>query len=322
MKKRIGLMVVLIVLVVLWIQPLNVGATEIAVPSGSSAREIATNLKENRIVRNVDEFLFVLRLSGKGKKLQAGNYRLYRYKNPLYVIDELSRSRPLDIQITIPEGLTISETIEILTARGIGDQKRIAVLCRDAEFIAAQGFGAKTLEGFLFPDTYAFNEEQSDTAILMMFIRNFRKQQAALDISNDSLMFVITLASLVEKEAKLAEERPMIARVFINRLKADRPLESCATVLYAMKATDYEKYRDKQRLTENDLRFVSPYNTYLNTGLPPNPICSPGASSIQAVMMPSNDNYMYFVARGDGGHHFSVTYRQHLAAKEKYRVKK
>ncbi|OGC41106.1 hypothetical protein A2Y85_07045 [candidate division WOR-3 bacterium RBG_13_43_14] len=322
MKITRILIVAFTALIVFWIQPLNIGATEVVVPSGGSAREIAINLKENQIVRNVDEFLFILKLSGKEKKLQSGNYTLYKYKNPLYVINELSYGRASDIQITIPEGLTINETIEILNANGIGNKKVISALCRDAKFIAALGINATTLEGFLFPDTYAFNALQSDSVILMTMTNNFKKHRDRLGIKEDSLFFVLTLASLVEKEAKLVEERPVIARVFLNRLKANKPLESCATVLYAMKMRNYEKYRQKQRLTEKDLKFDSPYNTYLNIGLPPGPICSPGASSIKAALVPSNENYMYFVARGDGGHHFSITYKEHLAAKEKYRVKK
>lgn len=322
MKIRRILIFIFLVLIIFWIQPLNIGATEVIVPSGGTAREIADNLKEYQIVRNVDEFLFFLRLSGREKKLQSGNYTLYKFKNPVYVINKLSHGHPLDIQVTIPEGLTINETIEVLTASGIGDRKVMDDLCHDPIFIATQDIPAKTLEGFLFPDTYAFNEQQNDSEIIMTFINNFKRYRDQLGVDDDSLMFILTLASLVEKEAKLADERPVIATVFLNRLKSNKPLESCATVLYAMKTKDYEKYCQKQRLTENDLKFASPYNTYLNTGLPPGPICSPGSSSIKAAMFPSSDNYMYFVARGDGSHYFSVSYKEHLAAKEKYRVKK
>ena len=322
MKIKAVLIAALVILIFFWIQPLNFSATEVVIPRGGSAREIAINLKENKIVRNVDEFLFVLKISGREKKLQSGSYTLYQYKNPLYVINELSHGRPSDIQVTIPEGLTINETADILSASGIVNKKDIVTLCYDPEFIAAQGLEGKSLEGYLFPDTYAFNEQQSDTSVLITMIGNFKKYREQLGIKDDSLLFVLTLASLVEREAKLAEERPVIARVFLNRLKANKPLESCATVLYAMKSKDYEKYHQKQKLTENDLRFDSPYNTYLNTGLPPGPICSPGSNSIRAVLHPSKDNYMYFVATGDGSHQFSMTYKEHLAAKEKYRVKK
>lgn len=136
--------------------------------------------------------------------------------------------------------------------------------------------------------------------------------------NRDSVYMIVTLASLVEKEAKYEDERPIIAQVFINRLKTRRPLESCATILYVLKNRNIHK----TNLTENDLKIDSPYNTYLHIGLPPGPICSPGESSIKAVVAPADVDYLYFVSKGDGRHYFSRTYQEHCAAKERYNATK
>jgi UPF0755 protein len=139
-------------------------------------------------------------------------------------------------------------------------------------------------------------------------------------IPPESLKTVIIIASLVEKEAKIDPERPIIARVFFNRLKLNRPLESCATVIYAYKLKNPDTVIT--HLREWDLKYDSPYNTYLYSGLPPGPICSPGINSIKAALFPADVGYLYFVAKGDGTHHFSKTYREHLEAKEYYNAKK
>jgi UPF0755 protein len=184
------------------------------------------------------------------------------------------------------------------------------------------GVPGQTLEGYLFPDTYAFSSSQTDSEIVATFVKNFKKHTAGLKISDaDSLFRIVILASLVEKEAKFEDERPIIARVFLNRLALNRYLESCATVLYALKAADFEKYHDKKQLLERDLHIISPYNTYTHLGLPPGPICSPGDRSIRAAFEPADVDYLYFVSKGNGRHHFSRTFKEHSAAKERYREK-
>jgi UPF0755 protein len=174
-----------------------------------------------------------------------------------------------------------------------------------------------SLEGYIFPDTYSLSRLQDEESIIGILVGNFTRHIAADNLSNrDSLHQVIVLASIVEKEAKYEDERPIIASVFINRLKLKRPLESCATVLYVLKAE--KPMATRQQLSDRDLKVVSPYNTYLHAGLPPGPICSPGESSIRAVISPADVDYLYFVAKGDGRHYFSRTYREHVAAKDRY----
>jgi UPF0755 protein len=316
MDKKYLLISISLVIFLLWLQPLNIGRTEVVIPNNVSARGIASFLAEQRIVRNVGEFLLWLKLMGREKQLKSGTYELYKYKNPVYVIDRLSSGGRSEVVVTIPEGLTINETAKILADHGLIDYARFIDLCHDSAIIAAQGLSVASLEGYFFPDTYSFSSLQNEEAIIGTLVANFKKHAAGLGlVIGDSLYKVITLASIVEKEAKYEDERSIIARVFFNRLASGRPLESCATVFYVLKN---KSTVPKKKLTDHDLKINSPYNTYLHMGLPPGPICSPGESSIRAVLAPADVDYLYFVAKGDGHHHFSRTYREHVAAKDRY----
>jgi UPF0755 protein len=322
MKKGSIALLILVIISIVWWQPLNVGLAEVTIPPGASANDITDFLYENGVVRDRREFLFWLRVSGREKYLRSGTYTLYKYKNPLYVIGELSYGGYSDVTITIPEGSTIRETAHILAEQGLVQMNRFISLCEDPEFVKSFDFSGKTMEGYLFPDTYAFSLSQSDSEIVAVFAQNFKKRIAEFGIDDpDSLHRIVVLASLVEKEAKFEDERPIIARVFLNRLSQNRPLESCATVFYALRIKDYETYAAKKKLLERDLRVVSPYNTYIHQGLPPGPICSPGEQSLAAAINPADVDFLYFVSKGNGRHHFSRTYKEHIAAKEQYREK-
>jgi UPF0755 protein len=316
-KRYVLISVLLLVIIIAWWQPLNIGRTEVRIPDNVSAREIAGFLAEQHIVRNVDEFLLWLKLLGREKQLKAGTYELYKYKNPVYLIGCLSSGGKSEVIVTLREGLTLQETAQILADQGLVDPDRFIDLCHDSTLIAELGLAASSLEGYFFPDTYSFSSLQKEEAIIRTLVNNFRKRTFDLGLANrDSLHRVVILASIVEKEAKYEDERPVIARVFLNRLKKGRPLESCATVFYALKMNGRAVAGSK--LTDHDLAIDSPYNTYLHVGLPPGPICSPGLSSIRAVLSPAQVDYLYFVAKGDGRHHFSRTYQEHVAAKDRY----
>jgi UPF0755 protein len=318
MKPRVLALFVLIFIFLVWWQPLPFGTVEVTISEGARARDIAEYLARNSVVRDTDEFLFWLKISGKEKSLKSGAYVLSRYRNPLYVIHRLTRGGKSDIVVTIPEGLTVYETAEILHSKDLVQKDTFLALCANERFIERLGIPSSQLEGYLFPDTYAFSPMQSDSDIIMTIVRNTHKRIEDARVPRDSVHWVMILASLVEKEARVAEERPIIAKIFLNRLATHRPLESCATILYALKQQNYEKYRNKKRLLEGDLKFASPYNTYLHNGLPPSPICSPGAQSIDAVLHPADVDYLYFVAMGNGRHYFSKTFKEHIAAKERY----
>ena len=317
MKRKYLIIVVILIVMFIWWQPFNLGETEVTVPDNVSARDIATFLSEQRVVRNVEEFLLWLKLMGREKQLKAGKYELPIYRNPIYVINRLTAGGRSEIIVTIPEGLTFYETAQILAAHELVDPVRFTDLCEDHDFIRDLGLNTASLEGYLFPDTYSFSGLQGEEEIIRTMLDNFTRHVVEFGVeSSDSLHKVIILASIVEEEAKYRDERPIIARVFINRLLTGRPLESCATVFYSLKTA--RPAMTKQKLTDADLKTDSPYNSYLHIGLPPGPICSPGESSIAAVIAPADVDYLYFVAKGDGRHHFSRTYREHVAAKERY----
>ena len=317
MNKRHLVIAILVLMLVVWWQPLNIGRTEVTIPDNVSARGIARFLSDQRILRNTDEFLLWLKILGRQKHLKSGTYELYRYKNPLYLIYRLTIGGRSEIVVTIPEGSTIYETAQILADHGLADSSRFVDLCHNDSLIGEFGVRASSLEGYLFPDTYSFSSLQSEESIIATMLRNLRRHAAEFHPDDgDSLHRIMILASIVEREAKHEDERPIIARVFVNRLKANRPLESCATIFYIMKTTG--TFVPNHKLTDRDLRISSPYNTYLHLGLPSGPICSPGERSIRAAMAPADVDYLYFVARGDGRHHFSRTYREHAAAKDRY----
>ncbi len=322
MKNIIFLFIAFFILFLCWFQPLNLSQKEINIPKNVTAKEVADILLKEHIIINPYEFLFWLKILGKEKHIRSGRHQLYVYKNPVYVIYKLSKGGRDDITITIPEGLIIDEIADILYKKNVIQSKaKFISLCKDRNFIKGLGLNLPSLEGYLFPDTYLFEENVDESKIIKKMVENFRtKIKSITDIPIDSIQNTVIIASLVEKEAKYNEERPIIARVFLNRLKLKRPLESCATVIYAYKLKNPDTVITYLR--EKDLKYDSPYNTYIYPDLPPGPICSPGINSLKAALYPADVDYLYFVARGDGYHYFSKTYKEHLTAKEYYNAKK
>ncbi len=322
MRKALYVIIIFGFVFICWLQPFNLGEKTITIPKNSTAREAAKILSEYHVVRAVPEFLFWLKILGKENQIRSGTYHLLVYKNPVYVIQKLIHGVRSDITVTIPEGLTLYEVADLLFKKKlIDDRSAFVKLCHDQSFIQNFGLHVASLEGYLFPDTYSFEENESMNRIASRMVENFTRQVTSVTaIPADSLQKVIIIASLIEKEAKYDVERPLIAQVFYNRLKLKRPLESCATVIYAYKQKNPDTIITYLR--DKDLKINSPYNTYLYAGLPPGPICSPGLGSIKAALNPAPGNYLYFVSRGDGFHYFSKTYKEHLLAREQYRAKK
>jgi UPF0755 protein len=224
------------------------------------------------------------------------------------------------VRFTIPEGYDIKRTTEKLAGEGLINAdvfaKEIESGQFDYRFLTDAPVGPNRLEGFLFPETYEIfaNANEHDIIDKMLyqfdkvFTDEYYKRAEELGMS---VREVITLASIIEREARVPEDRPIIASVFYNRMKIDMPLQSCATVQYILG-------EQKAVLSIKDTKIESPYNTYLHTGLPPGPIASPGADSIKAALYPAETDYLYFLAKGDGSHAFSSTYDQFLKDKAKY----
>ena len=291
------------------------GTLTVSVKPDMTVKDIGEVLFQNGIIHNVTIFRIIAKAQGVEKSLQAGDYALNPSLSTLEIIDKMVKGDTVFRLMTIPEGYTVEQVAKMLDAQGLGDGAKFKVLARKYApfgYIGQQSEIVYSAEGYIFPDTYRVNGDLTEAALLEMMVANFDKKftpemRARAKTLGLSLHQVVTLASLVEKEAKLAKERPVIAGVFFNRLKQDMPLQSCPTIQYIL---GYPK----AELTIADTQIVSPYNTYQNPGLPPGPIASPGVAAIQAVLYPADTPYLYFVAAQDGSHRFSKTYEEHLAA--------
>lgn len=230
------------------------------------------------------------------------------------ILNTLSSGRVVMQRFTVPEGLHLRQVASLLQDRGVVDQQSFMRSCRSTDIIKRYGIPFDTVEGFLFPDTYLVAGGLDAEEIVEIMVERFFERLDEIKpppYTDQELEEAVTIASLVEREAVIDEERPLIAAVFYNRLAQNKRLESCATVQYILGKT-------KERLLHSDLRTPSPYNTYLHVGLPPGPIANPGAASLRAALFPAEVDYLFFVSRGNGTHHFSSTYEEHLRAIRKY----
>ena len=291
----------------------------VEIPHGLNTNRIAELLVSKGILAGRLPFTIYLRYTGAGRRIQAGEYRFSEPATPMQVARRLIRGDVYFRSVTIPEGLTARETIELLAKNGLGNLEEMKKALLETDMIRDMDPGAKDLEGYLFPDTYRFGRKVSSEAIFKTMVEQFRTKLADIRSQSPrnigfSVAQVVTLASMIEKEVKQPEEAPLVASVLINRLEKKMPLACDATVIYAMKlAGTYEG-----RLSRADLRMESPYNSYVHAGLPPGPIANPGARSIRAALNPARSDYLYYVSRNDGTHQFSRDLRSHTNAVNKF----
>jgi UPF0755 protein len=294
----------------------------VRIDQGDSAAAIAAKLEESDVIQSARLFRTLATLMGVGGKLAAGDYEFHRGESAAVAVQRISLGITASRLITIPEGWRGEEIGVLLEENGVvpAAEFRQALLGQyDAEFLAELPSGAG-LEGFLFPATYGFalgvTPAQAVQQLLDAFDGRYAEHvQPLLAASSLSLYDAVTLASIVEREAQVPEERPIIASVFLNRLAEGIALEADPTVQYALgndPASVAEYGYWKGDLTIDDLAVDSPYNTYAHAGLPPGPIANPGLDSILAVLQPARTDYLYFVARPDGSHAFAATLEDHL----------
>ncbi len=282
----------------------------------TSVQEIAAQLKEAGVIRHPWAFLAVAYLQGSLKRLQAGEYDFAGNASILEILRKLESGRVVTHQVTLPEGITAQGIASLLADEKLVDPARFVALTEDAAFAGALGVHANRLEGYLFPDTYRLTRGMTEEEVIRLMVERFR-QALPPDFTQEAERLhltrhqVITLASLIEKEAQLSEERPLISAVFHNRLRLKMPLQSDPTAVYLAP-------RAPGRITATDLQRPSVYNTYLFAGLPPGPIANPGLASIEAALHPARAPYLYFVAKNDGSHFFSRTLDQHQRAVRLY----
>jgi UPF0755 protein len=295
------------------------GEVFVEIPRGATSSSIARQLADAGVLHSRLPFVAYLRWSDLARRLQAGEYRFAAAATPIEIARRIAAGDVYYLTLVIPEGLTARETAALIAKSGIGKMDSLLAGLGRADWIRNLAPGAKNLEGFLFPATYRVTRNTTSDEILQMMVSEFRARYAALSAQSPvpagwNAERVVTLASIVEKEVKTPEERPLVASVMINRLKANMPLGCDATVIYALKIGE----GFDGNLHRSDLAMESPYNTYTHRGLPPGPIASPGEASLRAALKPSVSDYLYYVSRNDGTHQFSTDYRSHELAVAKY----
>ncbi|MDR2405861.1 MAG: endolytic transglycosylase MltG [Deltaproteobacteria bacterium] len=283
----------------------------VTIPQGASYPEIAHILKENGLIKDEGAFLLAIRLKSKLKQpvgIKAGEQALDPSLNTWETIKTLVKGNFKFYPFTIPEGRNLREIATTVQNAGLGSAKDFLALCYDKTFIQSLGIQADSLEGYLFPETYNFPKNTPLSTIIKamttQFFKVWNKYNTLAAAKGLSQNEVLTMASIVEKETGAAQERPLIAAVFFNRLDKKMRLQTDPTVIYGLPNFN-------GNLTRADLETPHPYNTYVIQGLPPGPIASPGEDSIKAVLNPANTKYLYFVSKNDGTHHFSNTLAEH-----------
>ena len=289
------------------------------VKEGSSLKEVAGDLETRGLITNKTLFVLWTRVKGYGKDIRAGEYSLSPAMAPVQLLEILRKGLVILYPVTIPEGFTRDQIADALEAKGLADKKRFLELTRDKTLLRQYGISGPSFEGYLFPDTYHFSRGMPTSAVLDTMVKRFKQVVSPLvDKSQGTGMKfeeVVILASIVEKETGKPEERPLIASVFLNRLRLGMRLESDPTVIYGIENFGGD-------LKKKDLTEKTPYNTYVIHGLTPGPIANPGLESIKAVMDPARTDYLYFVSRNDGSHQFSKTLAEHNRAVEIYQKRK
>lgn len=291
------------------------GEVFVEIPRGSTANGIAQLLAENGVVRSRYDFL-AARLAERGRKLQAGEYRFSHAASPIEVCDRIARGDIFAIDLVVPEGKNIFDIAAIAEHLGLFSAEEFLKVARDPSMIRDLDPRAPSLEGYLFPNTYKVGRKTTPERLCRLMTAQFRDVWKSLK-SDADVHRTVTLASLVEKEGKVADERPQIAAVYANRLRIGMKLDCDPTTIYA--ALLAGKYTGV--IHRSDLDRDDPYNTYKSPGLPPGPIANPGRASLEAAMRPAESEALYFVLRPDasGAHHFSATIAEHTEAAAKYR---
>ena len=305
----VGIILALILAPYLTSKKLALEPKEIRIAPGTSTKLIAKQLADERVIRSPLLFEMVAYLEDASRHLQAGTYELSAAMSLREIIHKLKAGEVVHRHFVVPEGLTVAQTAQLFETEGFGSSESFSRATRDSKWQKQYGIEGSSLEGYLFPNTYKLVDEISASKVIKMMLDEFdqrwtRERAEEAESINFSPQEIITLASIIEKEAKIAEERPLISAVFHNRLKRGWKLDADPTVLYALG-------NPHRALTRRDLKFDSPYNTYVYRGLPPAPICNPGLASIIAALRPAESSHLYFVAIGDGKHHFSSTLAEH-----------
>jgi len=293
---------------------------EVHVKKGMTFSETLRRLQERGLLRDRNIILLIGKITGIDRKIKSGFYEFSGTQSPAGVINALISGRVEELNVTIPEGYNIWQIAKAFDKAGIITEEAFFRLAYNREFLDSMRIDAPSIEGYIFPDTYSFPRGMAPEDVLKTAVAETRRhftprmkaREAELGLTERE---VLTIASIIEKEARVDDERPLISAVFHNRLKRGMPLQSDPTSIYGFKDSS-------ATITIKDLRRVSPYNTYIIHGLPPGPIASPGLKSVMAALYPADVPYLFFVSENNGRHRFSTTEAEHREAVRLYRAKR
>jgi len=290
----------------------------IVVQSGQGFKPLSSLLHQKGVILNPFKFRLFARIKGYDKHIKAGEYMLSSGMTPEKILEIMVDGKVHLHRLTIPEGYNLRQVARAVENAGFAPEADFLKAANDPDFVHAKGIDAQTFEGYLFPDTYYFPKDVTPENIISSMVKRFwsifkpeweeRARTLGMTIHQ-----VITLASIIEKETAVPDERPIISSVFHNRLKRNMRLESDPTVIYGM--GDYDG-----NITRKDLERPTPYNTYTMKGLPPGPISNTGAKAIEAALYPADGKFLYFVSKNNGTHHFSTNFKDHSRAVRKYQL--
>jgi len=287
------------------------------VNKNETVSKILDRLEVEGVIKNKLFFKIMVRITGGDKNILYGYYLIPAQITPKKLWEKMLRGEIEQYKLTVPEGYNIYQIGHILENQKMGNKNKFLNLVKDKKFIKSLGLDLPSLEGYLYPTTYFFDPEQKEEDIIKAMVQktfHILKNELKLNLPAKELHSLLTLASLIEKEAKIKEEMPLISSVFHNRLNRKMKLQCDPTVQYGLKKFDYN-------LTKKDLMTKNPYNTYVNYGLPPTPIASPSKDAIISALSPAKTNYLYFVAKNDGTHYFSEDLKKHNKAVFHYQIK-
>jgi len=298
------------------------GETFVEVEKGMGAGAVARFLEQRGIIGSRHSFILSYRLFYHPRKIRAGEYALTSPLRAKEVLDILVKGKVYLHPMTVPEGLTAGEIAPLIAPFLDDGQDGFTAAFRDVGIIGPIDLEADNLEGYLFPETYSFPKGISSTDAVGTMVDQFRATfsgawTARTESLRMSIRQVVTLASLIEKESSVVEEKKLVSAVFHNRLRIGMKLDCDPTIIYALKL----KGLFNGNLTRKDMSLDSPYNTYRYPGLPPGPICNPGRAALEAALYPSEGAYLYFVSRNDGSHYFSRTFAEHQNAVRRFQKK-
>ncbi len=293
-------------------------AKVIYVKRGMPLRQVGHLLQQQGIIRSKTFFIFLATLLGEKTLIKAGEYEFDSPMQPLRVLETLVKGQVKRHLVTVPEGYTLDQIAQLLEDQKIVDREEFLQKASSPILIASLGLPVKgtpsadRLEGYLFPETYHFYRGMDPEEVIRSMVNQFKRVLGPELIGETSRMGIseqqaVILASIIEKETPLPEEKPLISAVFYNRLARGMPLQSDPTVIYGIKNFN-------GNLTKDDLQRPTPYNTYVRPGLPPSPICNPGKDSLVAALHPAPVSYLYFVSKNDGSHYFSSQIEDHNRA--------